>query len=72
MIAITTHGDPIVLKAPVKTDPHATVAWTGSLTPSVEVNKSITDIVGASSDERYQLAFDGGRGHVIVQPMERQ
>ena len=71
MIAITTHGDPIILQPPVKTDPDATVAWTGNLTPKIDINKSLGDIIGQSSDETYQLHFSGEAGNVIVQPLER-
>jgi uncharacterized protein (AIM24 family) len=69
-VAITTHGDPVVLEPPVWTDPSATVAWSGSLSPSADVNRSLSDLVGQSSDETYQLRFEGGEGFVVVQPFE--
>ncbi|MFB6255148.1 MAG: AIM24 family protein [Haloplanus sp.] len=69
-VAITTHGDPVVLEPPVRTDPSATVAWTGSLSPSADVNRSLSDLVGQSSDETYQLSFEGEAGFVVVQPFE--
>jgi uncharacterized protein (AIM24 family) len=69
-VAITTHGDPVVLEPPVRTDPSATVAWSGSLSPSADVNRSLSDLVGQSSDETYQLSFEGGTGFVVVQPFE--
>ena len=69
-VAITTHGDPVVLEPPVRTDPSATVAWSGSLSPSADVNRSLSDVVGQSSDETYQLAFTGDEGFVVVQPFE--
>jgi uncharacterized protein (AIM24 family) len=68
-VAITTHGDPLVLEPPVRTDPHATVAWSADCSPSIERNRSLSDLVGQSSDERYQMAFDEG-GFVVVQPFE--
>ena len=70
-VALTTHGDPIVLEPPVTTDPAATVAWSGT-SPSVSVNKKLTDMVGAESGERYQMAFDGEEGFVVVQPREER
>ncbi|MFC7068830.1 AIM24 family protein [Halobaculum lipolyticum] len=70
MVAITTHGDPLVLTPPVKTDPQATVAWSGDLSPGIETNRSLSDMVGQSSDERYQMSFDGEEGFVVVQPYE--
>jgi uncharacterized protein (AIM24 family) len=66
--AITTHGDPIVLEPPVATDPAATVAWSGT-SPDVEVNRSLSDMIGQESGERYQMRFDG-EGFVVVQPRE--
>ena len=67
-VAITTHGDPIVLEPPVATDPGATVAW-GGTSPNVEVNRSLSDMIGQESGERYQMRFDGD-GFVVVQPRE--
>jgi uncharacterized protein (AIM24 family) len=68
-IAITTHGDPIVVDPPVSTDPGATVAWSGT-SPDVEVNRNLSDMVGQESGERYQMEFRGRRGFVVVQPHE--
>ena len=68
-VAITTHGDPIVLEPPVATDPSATVAW-GGTAPDVEVNRSLSDMIGQESGERYQMRFDGDGGFVVVQPRE--
>ncbi len=68
-VAITSHGDPLVLEPPVSTDPAATVAWSGT-SPSVEVNRSLSDMVGQESGERYQMEFTGTEGFVVVQPYE--
>ena len=68
-IAITTHGEPIVLTPPVRTDPSATVAWSG-VSPGTHVNSSLSDMIGTSSDERRQLDFTGEDGFVVVQPYE--
>ncbi|ADJ14061.1 AIM24 family protein [Halalkalicoccus jeotgali] len=68
-VAITTYGDPLVLTPPVRTDPDATVAWSGTA-PGGNVNRSLSDLVGQSSDETYQLDFTGSEGFVIVQPFE--
>lgn len=44
-IAITTHGDPLTLMVtpdnPVFTDPNATVAWSGNLSPELKTNVSL-------------------------------
>lgn len=68
-VALTTHSDPLVFQPPVTTDPSATVAWSGT-TPDVEVNKNLSDMVGQESGERFQMAFDGDAGFVVVQPYE--
>jgi len=68
-VAITTHGDPIVLEPPVATDPSATVAWSKT-SPNVQVNRSLSDMVGQESGERYQMNFEGPDGFVVVQPYE--
>lgn len=68
-VALTTHGDPLVLDPPVSTDPSATVAWSGT-SPDVEVNKNLSDMVGQESGERFQMNFDGEDGFVVVQPYE--
>jgi uncharacterized protein (AIM24 family) len=68
-VAITTHGDPLVLEPPVSTDPSATVAWSGT-SPNVEVNRSLSDMVGQESGERFQMNFAGSEGFVVVQPFE--
>ncbi|MFB6069439.1 MAG: AIM24 family protein [Halanaeroarchaeum sp.] len=68
-VAITTHGDPIVLEPPVATDPAATVAWSGP-SPNVTVNRNLSDMIGQESGERYQMDFAGEDGFVVVQPYE--
>jgi len=70
MVAITTHGDPLVLEPPVRTDPDATVAWHSDLSPGLNTDRSLSDMVGQSSGETYQMDFTGNRGFVVVQPYE--
>jgi uncharacterized protein (AIM24 family) len=69
-IAITTHGEPLVLEPPVRTDPQATVAWSGHISPGSHVDNNLKDMVGQQSGETYQLDFTGSDGFVIVQPYE--
>jgi len=71
-VAITTHGDPLVLSPPVRTDPDATVAWSGNLSPSLKSDRSLKDSIGQSSGETYQMSFEGREGFVVVQPFEEQ
>jgi len=68
-VAIGVHGDPLVLTPPVQTDPGATVAWSGT-TPDIKSNRSLGDMVGQESGERYQMHFKGSSGFVVVQPYE--
>lgn len=70
LVAVTTHGDPLVLEPPVTTDPDATVAWSSDLSPSIEMDRSLSDAIGQSSGETYQMSFEGTTGFVVVQPFE--
>jgi uncharacterized protein (AIM24 family) len=67
-VAISTHGDPLVLRPPVRTDPDATVAWSSTSSPSVSINKAIE--IGQTSDETVQMEFTGSDGFVVIQPHE--
>ncbi|MCB0324828.1 MAG: AIM24 family protein [Bdellovibrionales bacterium] len=73
LAAITTHGDPIVLRVtpaePVMTDVHATVAWSGGLAPQIKSDISMRTLVGRTSGETLQMRFEGD-GFVIIQPYE--
>lgn len=73
MIAITTHYDPLTLTVrrgdSVSTDPNATVAWSGNLTPELQTDISLKTFVGRGSGESIQMRFDG-EGFVVVQPFE--
>ena len=74
IVAITSHYDPLILKVsaaggPVFTDPNATVAWSGSLTPEIATDISLKTLVGRGSGESIQMKF-AGEGWVVVQPYE--
>lgn len=75
LVALTTHGDPLVLRAsaaqPVHTDPQATVAWSGSLKPDIHTDLSLGTFIGRSSGESVQMRF-AGEGWVMVQPYEEE
>ncbi|WP_294247631.1 AIM24 family protein [uncultured Chryseobacterium sp.] len=72
-IAITTHGEPLTLmvtpESPVFTDPNATVAWSGNLTPELKTNVSLKSLIGRGSGEEFQMKFSGN-GWVLIQPYE--
>ncbi|MFB6119869.1 MAG: AIM24 family protein [Halobacteriaceae archaeon] len=67
-VALSTHGDPLVVTPPVTTDPDATVAWSAALSPSFETNKKLE--IGQTSGETIQMAFTGSEGFVVIQPHE--
>lgn len=73
MLAITTHYDPITLRVtpqqPVFTDPNATIAWSGGLTPEFKTDVSLKTFFGRGSGESLQMMFQGD-GFVVVQPFE--
>ena len=74
LVAITSHYAPLILKVsaasgPVFTDPNATVAWSGGLTPEVATDISFKTLLGRGSGESIQLKF-AGEGWVVVQPYE--
>ncbi|MEU1207545.1 AIM24 family protein [Nocardia sp. NPDC005825] len=72
-IAITTHGQPVVLNVdqPTYADPQAAVAWSSSLQTGIKRNDSMgfARLIGRSTGEGLTLSFSG-RGFVIVQPSE--
>ncbi len=73
MVAITSHYDPLTLLVrpgePVITDPNATVAWSGNLSPEFRTDISFRTLLGRGSGESIQMEFSG-EGFVIVQPFE--
>ncbi len=74
IVAITSHYEPLTLRVsaqtgPVFTDPNATVAWSGTLTPDFVTDISLGTLLGRGSGESIQLKFSG-EGWVVVQPYE--
>lgn len=74
IVAVTSHYEPLTLPVnaqtgPVFTDPNATVAWSGGLTPEVVTDVSLGTLLGRGSGESIQLRF-AGDGWVVVQPYE--
>lgn len=72
-VAITSHYEPLTLLVrpgeSVITDPNATVAWSGDLTPEFRTDISFRTFLGRGSGESIQMEFSG-EGFVIVQPFE--
>jgi uncharacterized protein (AIM24 family) len=73
IVAITSHFDPMTLRVragePLFTDPNATIAWSGNLTPEFATDITIGTLLGRSSGEAVQMKFQG-EGWVVVQPFE--
>ena len=73
LIAMTTHYEPLTLRVspnePIFTDPNATVAWSGSLTPEIVTNITFKTMLGRGSGEAIQMKFQGD-GWVVLQPYE--
>jgi len=73
MVAITTHYNPLTLKVvhgkPVITDPNATVAWSGALSPEFKTDVSLKTFFGRGSGESVQMKFEGD-GFIVIQPYE--
>lgn len=73
MIAFTSHYEPITLRVtpdmPVCTDPNATIAWSGNLSPEFKKDVSLKTFVGRGSGESIQMLFQGD-GFVVIQPYE--
>ncbi|RHW40143.1 AIM24 family protein [Lysinibacillus yapensis] len=73
LVAITSHYEPLTLRVspgkPIITDPNATIAWSGNLTPEFQTDISFKTFLGRGSGESIQMRFEGD-GFVIVQPFE--
>jgi uncharacterized protein (AIM24 family) len=70
-LAVATHGEALRLDVtpanPLNTDPHATVAWSGGLTPTLKTDLSWRSLIGHGGQQPVQMRFEG-TGFVIVQP----
>ncbi len=75
MLAITTHHEPLTLMVtpglPVRTDPNATIAWSGTLQPEFKTDISLKTFFGRGSGESIQMEF-AGQGFVVIQPFEER
>lgn len=75
MIAIMSHGAPLTLRCtpadPIVTDPNATVAWSGNLSPEIRTDITLRSLIGRGGGEAFQMLFRG-EGFVVVQPFEER
>jgi uncharacterized protein (AIM24 family) len=75
MVAFTSHYEPLTLRVtpdqPVMTDPNATIAWSGNLSPDLVTDIQLKSFFGRGSGESVQMKFSGN-GFVVVQPFEER
>lgn len=73
LVAITSHFEPLTLMVspgqPVRTDPNATILWSGNLQPEFRTDVSLKTFFGRGSGESFQMEFNG-QGFVVIQPYE--
>ena len=70
-VAVTSHGDPVLLdtSTPTFADPDSAIAWSGNVRTSVRSDVSFKTFLGRGSGETFQIAFEGP-GWVLIQPSE--
>jgi uncharacterized protein (AIM24 family) len=70
-LAIIAHGEPLTLPvapdSPVSTDPHAALAWSGNLAPSLKTDLTWRSVLRHGGQQPFQMLFEG-TGFVVVQP----
>lgn len=70
-LALACLGEPLTLRVtsgmPVSTAPHATLAWSGGLTPQLKTDLSWRSAIGHGGQQGLQMLFEGN-GFVLVQP----
>ena len=73
LVALMSHGHPLTLRCsaadPITTDPNATIAWSGNLSPELKTDISFRTLIGRGGGETFQMHFRGD-GFVVVQPYE--
>jgi uncharacterized protein (AIM24 family) len=70
-VAVTSHGEPILLdtSTPTFADTESAIAWSGGVRTSVRSDVSFKTFMGRGSGETFQIAFEGP-GWVLIQPSE--
>ena len=70
-VAVTSHGEPVLLdvSTPTFADPDSTIAWSGSVRTSLRSDVSFKTFVGRESGETFQVSFEGP-GWLLIQPSE--
>jgi uncharacterized protein (AIM24 family) len=70
-VAVTSHGEPVLLDTttPTFTDPDSAIAWSGNVRTSIRSDISFKTFMGRGSGETFQISFEGP-GWVLIQPSE--
>ncbi len=70
-VAVTAHGEPVLLdtSTPTFADPDSAIAWGGDVRTSVRSDISFKTFTGRGSGETFQIAFEGP-GWVLIQASE--
>ena len=70
-VAVTAHGEPVLLdtSTPTFADPDSAIAWSGDVRTSVRSGISFKTFMGRGSGETFQIAFEGP-GWVLIQASE--
>jgi uncharacterized protein (AIM24 family) len=70
-VAVTSHGEPVLLDTgtPTFADPDSAIAWSRGVRTSVRSDISFKTFMGRGSGETFQIAFEGS-GWVLIQPSE--
>jgi uncharacterized protein (AIM24 family) len=71
-VAIISDGPPVLLNtgdAPTFADPQAAITWSSGVSTSVKTDVNLKSLIGRSSGETMQMAFQGA-GWVLIQPSE--
>ena len=70
-VAVTSHGEPVLLdtNTPTFADPDSAIAWSGDVRTSIRSDISFKTFMGRRSGETFQISFEGP-GWVLIQPSE--
>src|SRR5215204_6036629 len=70
-VAVTSHGEPVLLDTttPTFADPDSAIAWSGNVRTSIRSDISFKTFMGRGSGETFQISFEGP-GWVLIQPSE--
>ena len=70
-VAVTSHGEPVLLdtNTPTFADPDSAIAWSGDVRTSIRSDISFKTFMGRGSGEAFQISFEGP-GWVLIQPSE--